>query len=186
MLFSIQSFGQITYLKFNFAPMIPTGNTANFIGVPSARSGNIEYYMMLDSKFGFGGEIGFTSFFEKKSGETLTSGTLSVTGTQFRFHNLVPVMPAVIYFFNEPGSFRPYVSLGAGIMINTQRIEMGIFQERLNSFQIGIKPELGSIFQLSEFVAIKLSGKYYNTLGGSRLPAQSALGINLGFVVTQR
>lgn len=185
-LFSMELFGQKTYLNFNFAPMVPTGNTANFIGVNSARSGNIEYYMMSDSRLGFGGEIGFTSLFEKKPGETFNSGTLSITGTQFRYHNLVPIMPAAIYFFNEPGPIRPFASLGAGVIINTQRIELGIFQERTSSIQIGIRPELGSIFQVNEYVAIKLSGKYYNTLGGSRLPAQSALGINLGFVVTQR
>lgn len=185
-LFSMELFGQKTYLNFNFAPMIPTGNTADFIGVTSARSGNIEYFMMSDSRLGFGGEIGFTSLFEKKPGETFTSGTLSITGTQFRYHNMVPIMPAAIYFFNEPGPIRPFVSLGAGVILNTQRIELGIFQERTSSIQIGIRPELGSIFQVNEYVAIKLSGKYYNTLGGSKLPAQSALGINLGFVVTQR
>ncbi|MGY6743089.1 MAG: outer membrane beta-barrel protein [Cecembia sp.] len=186
LIFSTVSYSQTTYLKFNFAPMVPTGNTANFISNTSARSGNIEYYMMSTSRFGFGGEIGFTSLFEKKEGETLTSGTLSITGTQFRYHNLVPIMPAAIYFFNEPGSIRPYVAIGAGFIMNTQRIELGIFQERTSSFQIGIRPELGSIFQLSEYVAIKLSGKYYNTLGGSNLPSQSAIGVNFGFVVTQR
>jgi hypothetical protein len=185
-LFSVESFGQITYLSFNFAPTIPTGNTANFIGVNSARSGNVEYYMMSDSKFGFGAEIGFTTLFEKISGETLNSGTLSITGTQFRYQTMVPIMPAAIYFFNEPGPIRPYVSFGAGVVINARRIELGIFQERTSAFQIGIRPEIGSIFQVSDYVAIKLSGKYYNTLGGSNLPAQSALGINLGFVVTQR
>jgi hypothetical protein len=60
---------------------------------------------------------------------------------------------------------------------------MGIFVDKIEARQFIIRPELGAIYQLSDYVGIKLSTKYYQTFESNAMQAQSMLGFNLGFVM---
>lgn len=92
-------------------------------------------------------------------------------------------MASGIFMFADSGPFRPYIALGAGLSINSRTRNMGIFVEKVANNQIVFRPELGSIFVISDYVGIKVSGKYYQTFENSAMASQSWLGFNVGFVM---
>lgn len=181
--FSASVFAQGTMIKINYAPSMPIGNTADFTSNFSGRAANFEFIKMSDSRFGFGVEAGTVNFFEEVQDQLLESGTVSVHGNQFRYMKMTPLMASGIFIFTDSGPFRPYVALGAGLSINTRTRNMGIFAEKVANNQLVFRPELGSIFVISDYVGIKVSGKLYQTLENSAMASQSWLGFNVGFVM---
>lgn len=177
------SFGQGNLIIINYAPTLPLGNTADFASNFSGRGANAEFYWMQNRQFGFGLEVGSSSLKGKLPDRTFNSGTVTINGTQFRGQATTPILGSAIYVFNENGKFKPYISMGAGVMILSQRIDLGIFVQKLNTRHFAIRPELGAIYQLSDYVGIKLSGKYYQSVGNNTMDSQSLLGFNLGFVM---
>lgn len=182
-LLSLSVYSQGTLIKINYAPSLPLGNTADFSGNFSGRGFNVEFYKLSDNKKGFGAEVGNVTFFEKVPDQTINSGSVAIHGNQFRNISITPLLLQYIYIFNSTGPIRPYASFGAGIGINTQTIDMGVFVDKVQSNQLTIKPELGLIYEISDYVGIKLSGKYYQTFENSTMDSHSLLGINVGFVM---
>lgn len=182
-LYPVQVLGQGTMIKVNFAPALPLGGTADFTGNFTGRGANFEFYKMKENKLGYGIELGTMNSYEEVSGQTHEQGTASLTGKQYRFLKITPVMASFIYIFNSEKTFRPFVAIGAGIGINTQKVSMGIFVDKTEARQLIIRPEIGAIYQLSDYVGIKLSSKYYQTFKNSDMRAHTMMGFNLGFVM---
>lgn len=180
---SWSAYSQGTLIKINYAPSLPLGNTADFTGNFSGRGYNIDFYRMTDNQKGFGAEVGNARFFEEVPEQTINSGSVAVHGNQFRSVSITPLLLQYIFIMNKTGPIRPYVAFGAGLGINTQRIDMGVFVEKIQSNQFLIKPELGLMYELSNYVAVQLSGKYYQSFENSAMNSQSMLGINIGFVM---
>jgi hypothetical protein len=178
------SFGQGNMIIINYAPSLPLGNTADFASNFSGRGGNFEFYWMQSNRNGFGVEIGSTSFYEEVPNKTFTSGTVTVFGTQFRAQSSTPILASYIFILNDEGRLKPYISLGAGIMLQTQRINLGVLVDQLETTQFAVRPEIGAIYQVSDYVGVKLSGKYYQGFENSTMSSQSFMGFNLGFVMS--
>lgn len=182
-LFAVGAFAQGTVIKINYAPSMPLGNTADFTGNFSGRGANFEFLKMSNNRFGFGVEAGTVNFYEEVPDQLLESGTVTVHGNQFRYMKMTPLMASAIFFFTESGPIRPFASLAAGLSINSRTRNMGIFVEKVANNQIAFRPELGAVIELSDYVGIKVSGKYYQTFENSAMPSQSWLGFNVGFVM---
>lgn len=180
---SIQVWGQGTMIQLNYAPALPLGQTADFTSTFTGRGANFEIYKMNENNFGYGVEFGTMNFFEKVPDQIFESGTASLSGVQYRYFKVTPVMGSFIYIFNAEKSLKPFVAMGAGLAINTQTISMGIFVDKTEASQFIIRPELGAIYEVSDYVGIKLSTKYYQTFESSDIRAQSMMGFNLGFVM---
>jgi hypothetical protein len=178
-----ESFGQGNLIIINYAPTLPIGNTADFASNFSGRGANVEFYWMQSRQLGFGLEVGSSSLKGILPDRTFNSGTVTINGTQFRGQATTPIIGSAMYVFNDIGKFKPFVSLGAGIMVVDQRIDLGIFVQRLSTSHFAFKPELGAIYQISDYVGIKFSGKYYQSVGNSTIDSQSLLGFNIGFVM---
>ena len=182
-LISLPAFGQGTMIQLNFAPALPLGQTADFTKNFTGRGANFEFYKMNENQTGFGVEFGTMNFFEKASDQLFERGSATLQGTQYRYLKITPIMGSFIYVFNANKSFKPFVAMGGGLAINTQTVSMGIFVDKVTPRQFIIRPELGAIYQISDYVGIKLSSKYYQTFENSEMRAQSILGFNLGFVM---
>jgi hypothetical protein len=182
-LISVGAWAQGMMIKINYAPSMPLGNTADFTSNFSGRGANFEFLKMSDNRFGFGVEAGTVNFYEEVPDQLLESGTVTVHGNQFRYMKMTPLMASAIFFFTESGPIRPFASLAAGLSINTRTRNMGVFVEKVANNQIAFRPELGAVVELSDYVGIKVSGKYYQTFENSAMPSQSWLGFNVGFVM---
>lgn len=182
-LYSLPAAGQGSMIQLNFAPALPVGKTADFTENFTGRGANFEFYKMNENQTGYGVEFGTMNFFEKVPDQLFESGSASLHGTQYRYLKITPIMGSFIYVFNATKPFKPFVAFGAGAAINTQTVSMGIFVDKVSPRQFIIRPELGAIYQISDYVGIKLSSKYYQTFENSEMRAQSILGFNLGFVM---
>lgn len=180
---SLPVFGQGTMIQLNYAPALPLGQTADFTGTFTGRGANFEFYKMNENQFGYGVEFGTMNFYEKVPDQIFEQGTASLSGIQYRYLKITPIMGSFVYVFNANKPFKPFVAMGAGLAINTQTVSMGIFVDKTEASQFIIRPELGAIYQLSDYVGIKLSTKYYQTFESSDMRAQSMMGFNLGFVM---
>ncbi|MCL6259830.1 hypothetical protein M3O96_12070 [Aquiflexum sp. TKW24L] len=176
-------FGQGTMIKLNFAPAMPLGGTADFTETFTGRGANFEFYKMNENNLGYGVEFGTMNFYEEVPNQIFEQGTASLSGIQHRYLKITPIMASVIYIFNADKPFKPFVAMGAGLGINTQTVSMGIFVDKNEARQFIIRPEIGAIYQLSDYVGIKLSSKYYQTFENADMRAHSMMGFNLGFVM---
>ncbi|MCH6201820.1 hypothetical protein MMU07_19730 [Aquiflexum sp. LQ15W] len=182
-LYSLPTYGQGSMIQINFAPALPVGKTADFTQTLTGRGANFEFYKMNANQTGYGVELGTMNFFEQVPDQIFERGSATLHGTQYRYLKLTPIMGSFIYVFNATKPFKPFVAMGAGAAINTQTVSMGIFVDKIEARQFIIRPELGAIYQLSDYVGIKLSTKYYQTFESNVMQAQSMLGFNLGFVM---
>jgi hypothetical protein len=181
--FTISAFGQGSMIQLNFAPALPLGKSADFTETFTGRGANFEFYKINESNFGYGVEFGTMNFYEEVPDQIFEQGSASLHGLQYRYLKITPIMASAIYIFNADKNFKPFLAMGAGFGINTQTVSMGIFVNKTEARQFIIRPELGAIYQLSDYVGIKLSTKYYQTFETSDMNAQSMLGFNLGFVM---
>jgi hypothetical protein len=176
-------FGQGTMIQLNFAPSMPVGKTADFTGNFTGRGANFEFYKINENQFGYGVEFGTMNFYEEIPNQIFEQATASLSGLQYRYLKVTPIMGSVIYVFNSDKTLKPFVAMGAGLGINTQTVSMGIFVDRTEAKQFIIRPELGAIYQISDYVGIKLSTKYYQTFETSDMNSHAMVGFNLGFVM---
>lgn len=170
-------------ISINYAPALPLGNTASFVSNFTGRGVSLEYYFMKTKNSGFGIELGTNGFADKRVNETLNSGTVSITGTQFRALSVTSLLPSYIFVIGDNSKFKPYVAMGAGLVFLTQQADMGIFVQKETTTQIGFRPEVGAMLKVSDYVGIKISTRYAQTLANNSMDAQSILGFNLGFVM---
>ncbi|MGY6521109.1 MAG: hypothetical protein ACXIUD_05230 [Mongoliitalea sp.] len=170
-------------IAINYAPALPLGNTANFTSNFTGRGVSFETYFMKTKNSGFGIELVTNGFADKRMNESINAGTVTVTGNQFRAVSATSIMPSYIFVIGDHSTFKPYLSLGTGLSFLTHQSDMGIFVQRETATQFALRPELGAMFKISDYVGIKVSSKYYQTFGSEAMDAQSFVGFNLGFVM---
>ncbi|UJP63815.1 hypothetical protein [Mongoliitalea daihaiensis] len=172
-----------TIIAINYAPALPMGNTANFASNFTGRGVSFETYFMKTKKSGFGIEFATNGFADQRSNESIEVGTVTVTGNQFRAVSATSVLPSYIFVIGDNSTFKPFLSLGAGLSFLTHQTDMGIFVQKETATHVALRPELGAMLKISNYVGIKVSTKYYQTFGSESIDAQSFLGFNLGFVM---
>ncbi|GHB48493.1 hypothetical protein [Mongoliitalea lutea] len=170
-------------IAINYAPALPLGNTANFASNFTGRGVSFETYFMKTKNSGFGIELVTNGFADKRSNESVHAGTVTVTGNQFRAGSATSIMPTYIFVIGDNSTFKPFLSLGTGLSFLTHQRDMGIFVQRETATHVAVRPEVGAMFKISDYVGIKVSSKYYQTFGSEAIDAQSFIGFNLGFVM---
>lgn len=171
---------QVNTFGLNYAISVPLGNTADFIKEASYRGMSFEYIYVPDDNFGVQLEGGWNNFYEKVNKATYEYKTLSITGIQYRYIESVPLFVGLNYFVLPESFIKPYAGLSAGLVYTEKRNEVGLYSLSSDSWQFGLKPELGAAIELGESTYLKLSAKYYYMFRTDDLDAQSFLGFNMG------
>lgn len=179
---SIAAKAQVSTFGINYVIGLPMGNTGDFIKDPSYRGASFEYLYIPDDHIGIAFEGGWNYFYQKIDRGTYEYKTLSITGTQYRYIESVPLFLGVHYIVLPEAVVKPYVGLGAGVIYTEKRNDVGLYSFGSNAWQFGFKPEAGVAMNLTDNVLFKLSAKYYTTFKTDRLEAQSYMGFNMGFV----
>ncbi len=171
---------QVSTFGLNYNISIPTGNSADFISDASFRGASFEYTYIPDDNFGIHFEGGWNNFYEKFDEATYERGTMSITGTQYRYTESVPLFVGLNYFLMPESFIKPYAALGLGTIYTEQRNDVGLYSFISNGWQFGLKPELGAAINLSENTFLKLSAKYYYGFKTDHLNAQTYIAFNMG------
>jgi len=157
------------------------GDLGDYIAAPSFRGASLQYRYSVTDNVMVGVDAGWNVFYEKKDYDSYTSGTMTLSGVQYRYQNEVPLLACIDYNFLPDNAFMPYIGLGIGTMYSERYTSMGMWAIEENPWHFLIKPEAGFMYKFSYGSAFKLGFKYYNGFGAGDLDNQGYFTISTGF-----
>lgn len=173
---------QSGYTSFQYQMGFSMGDLGDYIGAASFRGAVFDYQKNLNSNLSVGLEFAWSTFYEEKEYDTYIQEPNSLSGIQYRYSNMFPMLATVEYYLIQEGAVKPYVNLGIGTMYTIRSTDMGLWRLEEKAWQFGLKPELGVIYEMGVSTSVKLEGKYYMGMGGSELENQSFFAISAGMV----
>ena len=168
------------HFSINYDMSFGTGDLGDFISAPSFRGASVEFRNAVTPNILLGADVAWNVFYEKKDYDSYTSGTMTLSGIQYRYQNQVPILVSADYLFSPDKDFQPYVGLGIGTMYSERNLSMGIWYVEENPWQFAMRPEAGFMYKFSYGTALKLGFKYTAGLGGD-LGTQGYFTISTGF-----
>ncbi len=170
-------------LFVNYTPAIPLGGTADFTDNISPRGVDFEAQKFLREDLSVGFLIGWNTFRQKIIGQTFTIEDLTISGSQFRYTNIVPLNFNVKKYFVGQGNTAPYLGIGLGTSYTEQRNEIGVFSLNQEKWQFNVAPEIGMLYDLNyrSFLSVKLKYSYSPKAGDFDSMSYLSLGVGLGF-----
>lgn len=168
-----------TLVLVNYMPSLSLGETADFTKNFSPRGVELEVNRLIAEDLSLGLAVGWNVFREKVTGESFEYKNYLVTGTQFRYTNIVPLNIKAKKYFSM-GNRKPFIGFGLGTSYARQTNDVGIFSLVDNQWQFHISPEAGMQVILSEGLLVSLKVKYSHSLKAGSFPAMSYLGFGIG------
>jgi opacity protein-like surface antigen len=175
------SFGQgdgMTSVMYSVA--IPMGTSADYIGETSFRGFAVTGDYFLDDEWSLGFSTGVQTFYEELGTQSYSLETLTVTGEEFRYINMIPAIMMGKYHFDRYGVVTPHIGFGAGFHWVDERREFAGFQFEESSFRFGIQPEAGVGFEISPSTDLLFVSTYHQSFESKNLQAHSFLAFQLG------
>lgn len=171
-----------TIILTNYVPSIPLGGTADFSNNISGHGADFEVQKFLTENLSIGFVVSWNMFREKIVGETFEHQDLTITGTQFRYTNIVPLNINVKKYFQNQGQTLPYVGVGLGTSYNEKRNEVGVFQIADSKWMFNVAPEVGMLYDLNyrTYLSFKLKYNYSPKAGDFDSMSYLSLGIGVG------
>ena len=157
-----------TEVVLNYMPALSLGQTADFTRNFSPR--------------GVGIAVGWNVFREKVEGESFKYNDALVTGTQFRYTNIVPLNVNARKYFGQ-NDRAPFVGIGLGTSYARQTNNAGIFSIVDSKWQFQFAPEAGIDVMASPGLQLSLKIKYSYSVKAGDFPSMSFLGLGVGIGV---
>jgi hypothetical protein len=181
LLISSLAFSQGTYLGGTYSIGIPLGGIDNYISAGSFRGANFEGLKEINSNVAVGWILGWNVFSEKRVNEVYTNDNLTLTGTQYRYMNLFPMLARVLYEFGEHEGTRPFIGSGLGVTADIAKTNIGLYSFQKTGWHFTIAPELGIKIPLG-YGSITGSLRYMYGVKTKELDKISYFSINLGML----
>lgn len=156
------------------------GDVKDFISTASFRGAALEYRYMVQPKIGIGADIGWNTFYERRAYDTYTSGTVSLSGVQYRYINAMPILVGFNYYMKPDEKINPYVGLGVGTLYTKRNTDMNLYTIENNVWAFALRPEVGVLVNANEGLDIVLVGKYNYGFAAGGLDPQSYFTFNVG------
>ena len=177
---SIQAYSQSMHgLTYSIA--LPLGETSDFTGNLSWRGFAIDGKYFVNDNMTLGWTTGWHTMYESESG-SFTEGTRTLTGTQYRYINVLPIMMTYNFFFNNEGDVQPFLGLSAGTYWIEQKTNMGLFSDVTDHWHFGIAPEVGILFPAGLRANFYATFRYNNAIAADDSINFSFLALNIGFL----
>lgn len=183
LIFCVQlSQAQQSLFSLQYSIGFPASQLSDYISEPSFRGFSAEYGYITSTNVYISLSSGINTFYERQGYGTYTEGTVSISGTQYRYTNSVPVMVSLGYFLMPEQTLSPYASLGVGAVYTLRNTDIGSYRTETETWHFALRPEVGVIYNISPRFGLKAAGKYYHTFETSDLAAQSFLSLDIGVV----
>lgn len=166
----------------NYLVGMPLGETADFTDNISPRGIDFEANRFLKEDLSVGFNIAWSAFRQKVPESTFLYQDLTITGTQFRYTNVVPINVNVKKYFTNTGNYVPYLGVGVGTSYNERRNEVGIFQEQNDKWLFNVAPELGMLYDMNykTYLTVKVKYNYSPKSGDFASVSYLSLGVGIG------
>ncbi len=179
--FSFTLSAQTSRFGMTYNTGLPLGESAELTKPFSWRGAGMEGRWDVGSDFYLGFSSSWSTFYESRSG-TFTKDTRTVTGTQYRYLNVLPQMFTAFKHFESSGTVTPYIGTGVGATYAIQEIQMGLWLVDEYNWHFGLAPEVGILFNGYSTTSFMLSVRYNYAFKVSDAPAVSFLNFNIGFL----
>ncbi|WP_018344777.1 OmpW family outer membrane protein [Cytophaga aurantiaca] len=182
-----QSIAQVgeNYLTLHYSTALGLGNTHDGISKMSFRGASFEYKKFTSDQVALGFDFNWNVLYEKKSYDTYTIGTASLSGTQYRSLNVLPFMATVDYFFADNDHvIQPFVGLGVGAVYSIENVDMGLYRYNTKDWHTGFKPQIGLWYYLNETTKLSVSSEFLYAFKTSSTAKRELLTFNIGFAFT--
>jgi len=182
----IQIFGQNTFIM-SYPISFPMSNLYNYTGKTSFRGTNLEFLHEAKPHLAVGIETSWNVFYEHADKADYKNGTATISGTQFRYTNVVPILAQTKYFPKVSNkTMDSYVGMGVGTLYVNRSTDFGLYRITTNTWQFCLRPEAGLVFHMKPGVKAFVGVKYYAGLSSSELDGQSFLSANIGFIFSSQ
>jgi outer membrane protein len=158
------------------------GDMKSFISTSSFRGAAIAYRYRIQEKFSVGADMGWNTFYERRAYDTYTSGTVSLSGVQYRYINAMPIYLAGDYYLKPGEKLNPFVGLGVGTLYTRRNTDMNLYTLENKIWAFALRPEAGVLVNANPALDIILVGKYNYGFAAGGLDAQSYFTFNIGLV----
>jgi hypothetical protein len=142
----------------------------------------MEFQRRQKENLEFGLETGWQTFYQREESKVYTDGSASISGIQYRYTNIAPILAGVKFYKTGKESVEPYAGVGLGVMYVNRSTDFGLYRITTEVWPFTIRPELGVLFHFQPGVSAMIGAKYYAAFSTSDLDAQSYLSFNVGFV----
>lgn len=181
LLISSATYSQSLY-SMNYTMSFGVGDQADYISSASFRGFTFDGRGFISDQFSMGGLFTWSTFYEKLGGATVTEGTTTLTGSQYRYINAFPMQVTAHYYTSDdPYSTRAYLGGGLGAYKINQRTEIGTYAFSDDYWHFGFSPEVGVLIPMNMDNQLNISVKYHYAVKTKDTMNYSWFGLNLGF-----
>lgn len=171
-----------SFTSFQYSVGVPFGGLKDHTNNVSGHGFTFEFHKEVAPSFSVGINLAYSVFYEQKDYGSYTQGTATLTGMQYRYNNVFPMLINAHYMFGE-GMLIPYVGLGLGTIYDLRNTNMGLYSVEEKNWHFLISPEAGFLFDLSKDMSFKLNAKYDNAFKIHDADGFGNLSFNIGFVM---
>lgn len=172
-------------LTFNYKMSVPLGDSHDFVSKLSFRGMELDYHHFLTEHWAVGLNLGWSTYYrhlDYHTGRFILNGEkVTITGDQFRYLNVVPIMAKVRYQFTKGDApVLPYVGMGIGTNWAETRLEVGDLVARERGWQFAFAPEAGMVIPFGEHVGMNIGAQYQYSIKASGLPTLQDFSVKVG------
>lgn len=167
-------------IALNYSMAIPSQDLKEFIGEASFRGVEFSYLTFLDSNITVGASVAWNVFYERRANDQFKYETVTITGTQYRYTNSVPVYALANYHFNTSKPTTFYAGLGVGTIYSDRDVDFGIYNYSVDAWQFALAPQAGFAHKINVNTALHFGARYNYAFKSSELDSQSFLSLNVG------
>lgn len=140
---------------------IPTGAFEEFINESSVRGLQFGGTYHFETNVTLGGSIGYSAFFKKTDKITVDYNNNTITAIHFRDLYSYFIMAEAGYAYQTDFLITPYARLGIGAYYTELVTQIGFLYWRDESWNFGIRPEIGALIAVpNSGIGFVVNAKY--------------------------
>ncbi|HEY1417836.1 MAG TPA: hypothetical protein VGF41_08010 [Myxococcaceae bacterium] len=168
-------------LSYEFA--VPEGATKDYIDRFSSRGGHLDVSLELSYAFHLELSAGLNSFNGVKQGVLTTTDGQDVSGKQFRYLNVIPLMGGFAFHIPLGHGSRFWAGVNGGAAYFERVIDLGLNEYSLSDWQWGVQPHFGIAFGLgSDGTALFFDGRWNYFWERHGIPSQQYFSFGVGLL----
>jgi len=179
-LVALSAFSQDDLFYISYGPSIPLGKTSDYTEKMSWRGFGFGYSQFVNENIAVGFDISWSTYDELLKDETLEYNNLTITGTQYRYINTVPVHATIQYYMGDE-YLKYFVGFGIGTSWTEKITDIGAYSILNSEWQFSFAPEVGVMYSVSEKVYPFFKVKYYYSTKNKDFESVSHLNFIVGF-----
>jgi len=168
-------------LSYEFAA--PQGATKDYIDRFSTRGFHLDASFELSYAFHLELSAGLNSFNAAKQGVLTTTDGQDVSGKQFRYLNVIPLMGGFAFHIPIGHTSRIWVGANGGAAYFDRVIDLGLNEYTRSDWQWGVQPHAGIAFGLgNDGTALFFDGRWQYFWERHGIPAQQYFSFGVGLL----